>query len=831
MRSRRSQVRTKVVALLLSLVALWAFAAFATLREGVNLLWVDTLDQKVDRPADSLITALEQERRVSLVYLGDRDTPRQVALAAARTRTDRARAAFVRLAGGADVRRAADATEENRIRAAFDRLSDLDPARPAIELRNVDRSRAANTFTTVIDTVFGTYGALARVNDPALAGRGRSLVALGRAREVLSREDALLSGMLAAKDDSAVERRSFTELVGARRFLYAAIEPELPDAELLAYRQLDAGSGFTALRSMEDGVVESGATATLPFTPDAWRAALDLVTEQTRELEQTLAASTLAQTGTARNWVLFRIALACGLGLIAVIVSIIISLAMVRSLGRQLERLRIAALELAGERLPRAVERIRRGEDVDTAAAAPPLPGGPDEIGMVADAFNAVQRTALRIAVEQAELRRGVRDVFLNLARRTQALVHRQLTVLDAMERRENEPEVLDDLFRIDHLATRMRRNAENLIVLSGAVPGRGWRKPVSLVDVVRGAVAEVEDYGRVSVLPIASAALVGRAVGDVIHLLAELVENATSFAPPDTEVQVGGQKVAKGYAIEIEDRGLGMSEEELARANEQLADPPEFSLSGTAQLGLYVVGRLARRHDIRVRLRDSPYGGTTAIVLIPANLVVDVPSEVPAAPRERPAAIAAGLASAGPGVPPARTSTSMLMRVDRTVRSRPIEPVVAEPAANEPLSSLVEPSMAVTTTPTAPASPGMNAVPVVRGFTDNGLPRRVKQANLAAPLRQQAPEPEAEPSGPGATTRSPEEIRTMMASYQRGTKRGRSGSADDPTPVAGDATGPGSEDVTGAVSGDATGPGSEDVTGAVSGDAGGTHGDNPGDG
>ncbi|MDT5037530.1 MAG: hypothetical protein QOE03_2715, partial [Micromonosporaceae bacterium] len=246
MRSRRSQVRTKVVALLLSLVALWAFAAFATLREGVNLLWVDTLDQKVDRPADSLITALEQERRVSLVYLGDRDTPRQVALAAARTRTDRARAAFVRLAGGADVRRAADATEENRIRAAFDRLSDLDPARPAIELRNVDRSRAANTFTTVIDTVFGTYGALARVNDPALAGRGRSLVALGRAREVLSREDALLSGMLAAKDDSAVERRSFTELVGARRFLYAAIEPELPDAELLAYRQLDAGSGFTA---------------------------------------------------------------------------------------------------------------------------------------------------------------------------------------------------------------------------------------------------------------------------------------------------------------------------------------------------------------------------------------------------------------------------------------------------------------------------------------------------------------------------------------------------------------------------------------------------------
>ncbi len=232
------------------------------------------------------------------------------------------------------------------------------------------------------------------------------------------------------------------------------------------------------------------------------------------------------------------------------------------------------------------------------AAEAPPLAFGTDEIGQVGRAFNLVQETAVQVAVEQAALRRGIRDVFLSLARRSQALVHRQLTLLDTMERRETSPEELEDLFRVDHLATRMRRNAEDLIVLSGAVPGRGWRNPVPLVDVVRGAVAEVEEYERVTVAQIGSASLAGRAVGDIIHLLAELMENAPSFSPPHTMVQVSGQLVGNGFAVEIEDRGLGMSEADLDAANAQLANPPEFNLSSTARLGLYVVGRLAERHQ-----------------------------------------------------------------------------------------------------------------------------------------------------------------------------------------------------------------------------------------
>ena len=211
--------------------------------------------------------------------------------------------------------------------------------------------------------------------------------------------------------------------------------------------------------------------------------------------------------------------------------------------------------------------------------------------------------------------------MFRSLARRRQSLLHRQLTLLDQMERRASDPEALDDLFRLDHLTTRMRRHAEGLVILA-APPGRGWSSPVRMVDVMRGAIAEVEDYARVSVATRSQAALAGSAVADVIHLLAELIENATTLSPPYTSVRVSGDTVANGFAIEVEDRGLGMSPARLAELN-GVAHPPEFNPSDTEQLGLFVVGQLAKRHGIRVTLKASPYGGTAAIVLIPGHLVV----------------------------------------------------------------------------------------------------------------------------------------------------------------------------------------------------------------
>ncbi len=300
-------------------------------------------------------------------------------------------------------------------------------------------------------------------------------------------------------------------------------------------------------------------------------------------------------------------------------VTILVARGIIRRLGG-LER---TALQLAEVQLPDVVARLRRGEDVDVDAEAPPLRVGRDEIGRVGQAFDLVRQTAVRAAVEEARLRQGLNDVFRSLARRSQSLLHRQLTLLDQMERRASDPEALDDLFRLDHLTTRMRRHAEGLVILAGAPPGRGWSSPVLMVDVMRGAIAEVEDYARVSVATRSQAALAGSAVADVIHLLAELIENATTLSPPYTSVRVSGDTVASGFAIEVEDRGLGISPQRLAELNDRLASPPEFNPSDSEQLGLFVVSQLAKRHGIRVTLKASAYGGTAAVVLIPRHLVV----------------------------------------------------------------------------------------------------------------------------------------------------------------------------------------------------------------
>ena len=279
---------------------------------------------------------------------------------------------------------------------------------------------------------------------------------------------------------------------------------------------------------------------------------------------------------------------------------------------------------MAEERLPRVVDRLRRGEDVNVLAESPPpAASGVREISAIAESFATVQGAAVAAAVDQAQLRKGVNQVFLNISMRNQSLLHRQLGMLDAMERQTSDPGALADLFRLDHLTTRMRRHAEGLIILSGSTPGRGWREPVPVVDVLRAAVAEVEDYVRVDVVSESRDLVAGNAVNDVIHLVAELVENAAAFSPPNTRIEVRADRVGTGLVAEIEDRGLGLSQSELAEINGRLASPPEFDLANSEQLGLFVVARLAARHGIRVALRESVYGGTTAIVVLPFGVIV----------------------------------------------------------------------------------------------------------------------------------------------------------------------------------------------------------------
>ncbi|MBO0819105.1 MAG: sensor histidine kinase, partial [Actinobacteria bacterium] len=358
-------------------------------------------------------------------------------------------------------------------------------------------------------------------------------------------------------------------------------------------------------------------------SPPGWRRAAGAVTAGFSKAGSQSAGTITTQAGNLAFATNLQLVVTGGIGLLLVLFSIAVAILTARSLVRELNGLRQSALALANEQLPAVVDRLALGQDVDVSAETPDIPASSDEIGQVRDALAAVQQTAIRAAVGQARLRQGMSEVFRNLARRSQSLLHRQLTLLDAMERRARDPEELEDLFRIDHLTTRMRRHAESLIILSGHAPARGWRNPVPLVDVLRAAVAEVEDYTRIRATSPTSASLAGPAVGDVIHMVAELAENATLFSPPNTPVVIHGDIVGKGVAVEIEDRGLGLSDEKLTRINEVLANPPPFDPSGSDQLGLFVAGRLAKRHNIKITLRPSPYGGITAIVLIPQNLVV----------------------------------------------------------------------------------------------------------------------------------------------------------------------------------------------------------------
>ncbi|MGK5445179.1 nitrate- and nitrite sensing domain-containing protein [Micromonospora sp. URMC 105] len=815
MGSRSASLRTKVVALLVSLAALWAFAAWVTLRDGLNVLGVQTLDAQVAEPSESLLTELQRERRMSAAYLG-RPSPEQAEqLREQRRRSEERAADFAESARSSRARLASSDELVERVDEVVTRLDDLGAVRDAVATRSVDRAGAVDSYTGVLNSLFRVYASLGKLDDEQIAKDTATLTQLFRVRELMSQEDALFAGVAAAGRINDREYAQFAHLVGAQRFLAGEALAELPDADRERYMRMIDGQSFVRLRSMEDRLVRDGRpNAPLPVEADDWQAA---IAPALQEQEAAVLASGDALVDRATPvaiWVIIRMVLAAGLGLIAVIASVIVSITTARALVRQLERLREAAFRLANERLPGVVERLGRGEQVDVAKEAPPLEFGDDEIGQVGKAFNVVQETAVRTAVEQAELRRNVREVFLSLARRTQALVHRQLTLLDAMERREHDAAELEDLFRVDHLATRMRRNAENLIVLSGSTPGRAWRRNVPMVDVVRGAVAEVEDYTRVNVLPLGSVSLAGRAVGDVIHLLAELIENGLSFSPPHTSVEVRGQLVANGFAIEIEDRGLGMTEEDLAAANHRIVDRSELNLANASRLGLYVVSRLTERHGVKVQLKESAYGGTTAVVLIPLDLVqsgqdANTSGGFPVGTGSAPP-LAAGQGAPTAGAPAADRDTADGERVDTAPPAR-AGTAPSPSASGLPTRSRTRPAQGALTGPTvptglpttvarpaAPPRPAAAPTPVEAAVpnaatedrtpatedgtpagadgrvTDSGLPVRVRQANIAPELRaEQAAEDTDE-----ETARPPEQVRRMMSSYQTGTRRGRTDAA-----------------------------------------------------
>jgi HAMP domain-containing protein len=660
------QIRSKLIAILVG--PLLALTILSSVGIGTNLAQSAEAD-RVNRLSlftgkiSALVNELQEERSRSLVYLGARRAEGRDQLTAQRAATDRvvadyrAAAADLELASGGDPRgvREVEAVinyglnELNKLpqqrrqvdggRLSTESLSSPGEPEEEVALSNTgipSDHGAIDSIKTALDQYTDTIGDLLNVNDQMVyqgVGNDRELMrglvtftALARAKEYADVERGIVGRVLASGGRFAPgEHDVLVAVVAGEQVWLSRFQANAGEAERGRYNNTVTGPDVDTYEKLRQQALSSAAAARLAIDGRQWYTVasrrLDLMhnVEQASSAEVGGIAAALKQQADRRA-LLYSIALT-----IVLWVAVGLSVLTARSMVGPLRRLKAAAETVAKRTLPGVVERLQRGEriDLDAEATSPIDIHSKDEIGQVAEAFNAVHRVAVRVAGEQAALRKSVGDMFLNLARRSQGLVDRQLELIDDLERSETDPDALENLFRLDHLATRMRRNAENLIVLSGSELARRWSDPVPLIDVVRAAIAEVEDYTRVELLPIEPLALAGQAVSDVVHLLAELIENATSFSPPGTKVQVAGQHVSSGYVIEIEDRGLGMTDPELVEANERLANPPMIDFALSRMLGIFVVGRLASRYGIKVQLRHSWYGGVTALVLFPENLVV----------------------------------------------------------------------------------------------------------------------------------------------------------------------------------------------------------------
>ncbi|KAA9376431.1 HAMP domain-containing protein [Microbispora cellulosiformans] len=651
MAGRKRSIRFKIFAILLvpvtALVVIWGFAATVTIEQGQQLLRIQKVYDNVVYPVSETINALQTERFVSVSYLAWRTASLRTDLQGQRRRTDGWADEMTRLS-----EQARDETPPamwSRVQDLIRQVRGLDVLRGQIDDHTLTRLEAIEEYSSVVETANQVYDRLMISPDIDIVGQTKALILLVRSREVVSQQSALVLGAQASGRMSQDERDAFSGMVGKRRLLYQLGTSQLDSTLLKQFGALNASPVYSAFLSLENDVI-ARVRPGQPLPPDAiaWPTTAQALTSQLTETTNVAADVTAARALPLAQAVLWRIGIVGVLGLAAVLATMFISFRFARTLTGELTALHRAARDLAERRLPDLVRRLRRGDDVDVAAETPPVVQRSDtfEVENVGNAFTSVQQTAVEAAVGQAELRKGVNKVFLNLARRSQSLLQRQLGMLDSLEKVTADPDLLERLFGVDHLTTRMRRHAEGLIILSGAVPGRGWRNPVRLYDVVRAAIEEVEDYLRVDVTVPHGYSLVGGSVTDMIHLLAELIENATVFSPPHTRVHVRGEVVGRGFALEVEDRGLGIPPEELERLNQRLADPPEFDLADSDRLGLFVVGLLARRHNIRVSLRSSPYGGTSAVMLLPQEIVVEAGMHEPAVqPLSQPEHVAPALA------------------------------------------------------------------------------------------------------------------------------------------------------------------------------------------
>ncbi|MFC9324527.1 nitrate- and nitrite sensing domain-containing protein [Kitasatospora sp. NPDC057015] len=618
----------------IALAALWTVTSGQTVFDFQRQAGQGLLAQKAGQPSNIVYYNLQEERRLSAEALADPAASTE-ALRRQRKLTDEAVLSFQTLSE--DV--AADAPAEVRtaVFQARQAMTQLSAQRAMIDRGAADQQAVYTYYTDLIAVDLSLFTALSRGDNGEVTYISRALVDAFWAKEMLAREDAVLARGWQNGKLSTLDLQQVQQSIGNQSFLLSTkIIPYLPAAEAPAWQALTTSAPWQAKAAVEQALMRPAATdasgsVKLPPLQEQWRQAVDQVNPQLVKVMETRTAGVVEVGKSTIIALLIKVALTSLIGLLAVIAVIITTWRLTRSLRRRILDLQGQAQELE-RTLPEVVERLGRGEHVDVEAESRAIGGtnataGQDELGQLGQALNLARTSALETAVRQADQYRGFERLLQRIARRTQLLIGLQLKKLDELERRHEDPEVLEGLFDLDHLTARLRRYEENLVILAGGQPQRRWRKPVPLLDVLRSAQGEVQDYRRIMLDVDGSPWLSERAVGPVAHVVAELMENAATFSRPPTPVEVRAALVGRGLAIEIEDRGLGMDPDQFAAANELMSHPPRMDVLAKAddiRLGFYVVARLAANAGLRVEFRPSAFGGTRVVVLVPAELVAD---------------------------------------------------------------------------------------------------------------------------------------------------------------------------------------------------------------
>ena len=728
---RRLSLRAVLLVLALvpsaAMISLWAVNSTQLYGNWQTVSEHNTATVQGASPVLTLFDDLQTERQLSAAALAD-PADYQAKLAQQRKLTDTTVSSLEALPGDypADV--------ETGIRQIEQGLRQLAGYRSAVDRQTATQQQMENDYSGLISSDLQLFSNLGNTGVADVNYLARPVVESLWGIEMVSREDAVLTSGIVTGSVTGAQRAQIAQLVGAQQLIYEdEVVPMLPAATAEQYRKVLAGAAWTQKTQVEQAVLSASGTGSTSLSSTLgtqWRQSITALTPQLQDLNLVYAVGLTDQTSREVHSMAVDLIVNSVLGAVGVLLVLTLSVLLTNTLRRRIQVLRAAAVDLQ-VRLPDAVERLRRGESIDADTEFPEIGQSTDELGLLGRALNAARSTALETAVQQVEQYRGFERLLQRIARRTQLLIGLQAKKISEMERRYEDAEVLEGLFDLDHLTARLRRYEENLVILGGGQPQRRWRKPVMLLDVLRSAQGEVQDYQRIRIEIEGRMWLSERAVGAMVHVLAELMENAVSFSKPPTPVEVSASRVGRGLAVEIEDRGMGMAPEQFDEANALMAAPPKMdavSRADDARLGMYVVARLAAGLGVKVEFRPSSFGGTRVVVLVPEELVLD---EGPASTAGLDGPLSALPRLTAVGLPPSANGDD---------RSGPDDAYAEHNAVAAPVLVAVR-----------SAEPDPEPAPRL-----DPLPRRVRLASLAAELREPRRTREAREESESARNDSP---------------------------------------------------------------------------